>query len=58
MLLTVREVAQRLGCCVDLVYAHIHSGRLAAVNISRKPTATRAAWRVPEEALERFQAES
>jgi len=57
MVLTVKQVAERLNCCVELVYAHIYGGRLAAVNISRKPGASRAAWRVSEKALEQFLSE-
>lgn len=54
MVLTVKQVATRLNCCEHLVYAYIYEGRLIAVNICRRPGVTRAAWRIPEKALERF----
>jgi excisionase family DNA binding protein len=57
MVLTVKQVANRLNCCIDTVYAHIYAGTLHAINISRKPGVTRPAWRVSEKALERFIAE-
>ncbi len=57
MVLKIKEVAERLNCSTDSAYALIYSGKLSAVNISGKPGATRAAWRVPVKALEQFLAE-
>ncbi len=51
--LTVRDVQQRLSLTKpDGVLAHIHAGRLQAVNVSSgegRPT-----WRISEEALTAF----
>ena len=57
MVFKVKEVAERLSCSVDNVYALIYSGRLPAVNIARKPGESRAAYRVPQKALEEFLAQ-
>lgn len=58
MVLTVKQVAAQLQCSKDQVYELIYSGRLHASDISANPGKTRASYRVPEKALERFLAQS
>lgn len=54
--LTVRQVAERLGISVRVVYDRIGDGRLKAYNFGGE--GQRALWRVDEEEVARFVRES
>lgn len=56
--LRVKDVAKRLACSTDNVHKMIEDGRLAAINVASRPHETRAAWRIPEKALEALLAQS
>ena len=51
--LTVRQLADDLGCDPRKVLVWIRAGELAAVNIAERATG-RPRWRIPREAWERF----
>lgn len=57
MFLKVKEAAAILNCSADSIYQLISDGRLQAVNIARNPSRTRAAFRIPEKAIERLAGE-
>jgi len=51
--LTVQQLARRWGVGSRIVLAHIHSGRLPAVNVSAG--SRRATWRLPRAAVLEFE---
>ncbi len=52
-LLTVEQVANLLRCAPDLVYSHIRSGRLPAINISH---GKRPLYRITQADFDRYKA--
>ncbi len=52
--LTVKQLADSLGCDPAKILLWIHKGELQAVNIAEQATG-RPRWRIPREAWEAFQ---
>lgn len=53
--LTVADVADRLNVSVSAVRTMIHSGELAAIDVTARPGATRPRLRVDLSEVERFE---
>jgi len=51
----VKAVAAYYGVPTDNVYAWIHSGELAAIDVSEKPGEGRRRYRISREAIEEFE---
>ncbi|MBT6155799.1 MAG: hypothetical protein HOK71_12090 [Planctomycetaceae bacterium] len=51
---TPTTVSERWKCKVDTVLAHIHAGKLEAIDVSR-PGSKRPRWRIPVSAIYEFE---
>lgn len=54
-LMTIKQVALRLGIDRDRVSELIRSGQLIAIRVNLKQSAKRPTWRIRPEDLERFE---
>jgi excisionase family DNA binding protein len=56
MTLSVKDLTKRYGVGEQTVLAWIHSGELLAINVGRRAGAKKPRYRIPQAALDEFEA--